>query len=169
MKFRVKRNWWMWALGVLWHIFASCFLRIGIWQLLIAVIALDFLVIFPDASHISYDIENRQFTVRRFLLYSDISFPCGAIVAVENATLFTMWGGGRSGAINDLKIYSESFGALKIIYSVTPNALGGRRKAVTVGPKQRQAFLLELQRNVDPKVILINNTESAFKKKKNEQ
>ena len=167
MKFRVKRHWWMWVLGVLWHIFASCFLRIGIWQLLVIVIAFDFLVVFPDASHFSYDIENRQFTIRRFLLYSDISFPCGAIVAVENATLFTMGGGFRSAAINDLKIYSESFGALKIIYSVNTNMR--RRKAVTVGPKDREAFLLELQRNVDPKVILINNTESAFKKKKNEQ
>jgi len=169
MKFKVKRHWWMWALGALGHIFAACLLRIDLWQVLAVLIVLDFLVVFPDASHIGYDIENRQFTVRRFLLYSDISFPTASIVSVDNATLFTMPGGARTANFTDLKIYSESFGAFEIIYSISPGAVSRRKKKVVVGPADRQAFLDELRLNVDPQVILINNQESAFKKKKDEQ
>jgi hypothetical protein len=60
-------------------------------------------------------------------------------------------------------------GSFKIIYSQNPNLTGLRRKTVIVTPKDKKAFLAELQNNVDPRVILINNDESAFKKKKNEQ
>ena len=168
MKFAVKRHWWMWAVGALWHIFASGFLRVGVWQVLFVVILLDFFLIFPEASQFRYDIEYRQFTVKRFF-YSDISFSCEAIVSVEVATLFTMRGGFRSAAINDLKIYSESFGAFRIMYSENPNRPGGRRKAVIVSPKDKEAFLDELRNNVDSQIIMINNQESAFKKKKDAQ
>jgi hypothetical protein len=158
----------MWAVWALWHIFAACFLRIGAWQVLAVVLAIDFIFIFPEAYQFRYDIEHRQFTIKR-RLYPDISFPCASIVAVENATLFTMRGGFRSAAVTDLKIYSESFGAYRITYTINPNSPGGQRKSVIVCPKDREAFLEELKINVDPRVILINNTESAFKKKKNEQ
>jgi len=166
MNFKVKRHWWMWALWALYHILASSFLRIGIYQLLLVVILLDFIIIFPEASHFRYDIINRQFTVKR-IGYYDISFPCDKIMSVENATLFTMWGG-RSSVINMNQIIDSSFGALKITYSKNPNVPGGCRKAIIVTPKDRKAFLTELVLNVDPKVIWINNTESAFKKKKDE-
>jgi len=163
MNFQVKRRWWIWAIAALWHIFASCFLRIGIWQVIIAVIILDFILVFPEI-HLSYNITNRQFTVKR-IGYSDVSFPCNAITAVENATLFTMWGG-RNAYINMNQIVSESLGAYRITYITDTE--NHKRKAVIVSPKNRQDFLTELSLNVDPKVILVNNTESAFKKKKDE-
>jgi len=159
MKFKVKRHWWMWALGILGHIIATRFFQIGIYPVLIVVLIIDFIFIFPEAFHFSYDIINRQLTVKR-VIYSDISFPVSEITAVENATLLTMMGG------FGLQIYSESFGTYKITYS--KNDGSRRRTAVLVCPKNRQEFIRELSLHVDRKVILINNTESAFKKKKDE-
>ena len=164
MNFKVKRHWWMWALWALYHIIASGFLRIGIYHLLLVIILLDFIIIFPEASHFRYDIINRQFTVKR-IGYYDISFPCDKIMSVENATLFTMWGG-RSAVINMNQIIDSSFGAFKITYIDKNGVI--RRKGLVISPKNGKAFLSELILNVDPKVIWINNTESAFKKKKDE-
>ena len=162
MKFGVKRHWWMWGLCVLWHLVAARFFAIGFWQVLAVLLAADFFLIFPEASHYSYDITNRQFTAKR-AGYSDISFPVSAITAVENATLFTAWGG-RSSVINMNQIIEWAFGTYKIIYNA--NAENHSRKSVLICPKNRKEFLNELRRHVDPEVILINNTESAFKKKK---
>jgi len=86
---------------------------------------------------------------------------------VENATLFTAWGG-RSAVINMNQIVEESIGTFKITYSASANSGNHRRKAVLVCPKNKREFFETLKLNVDPNVILINNKESAFKKKKDE-
>lgn len=164
MNFKAKHHWWIWALFILWHVLAVRFWQIGFHPLLIILIIADFFLIFPEASHFNYEIKNRQFTVRR-LLYSYISFPCSSIVAVENATLFTAWGG-RNNVINMNQIIEWSIGTYKITYCA--NAGDHHRKTVLVCPKNRKKFLDELRLYADPNVILINNKESAFKKKKDE-
>jgi len=170
MNFRVKRHWWMWALCILWHFVAARFFAVGIWPVLWIVILADFFIIFPDASHYNYDITNRQFTVKR-IGYSHISFPCSAITAVEETTWLTYWGNFQQGAGGvqkgfGLKIYGESFGAYEITYSA--NTENHSRKKVIVCPKNRKEFLHELSLHVDPHVMLMENKESAFKKKKDE-
>ena len=169
MKFKVKRRWWMWAIWALWHLFASLFLRIGIWQVIAVVIIIDFIIIFPDASHFYYDITKRQFTVER-LIYSDISFPCEEIIAVQEVSLFTYRTFQHTATDLKsgfgLKIYSEPMSSYKITYM--KNSYKRRQKSVFVCPQNREEFMRELSLNVDKSVILIGNTESAFKKKKDE-
>jgi len=169
MNFKVKHHWWMWALCILWHLVAARFFAVGIWPVLWIVIIADFLIIFPDASHFNYGIKNRQFTVKR-IGYSYISFPVSAITSVSETTWLTYWGTFQRGTSLSngfgLRIYGESFGAYEITYSA--NTKDHKRKKVIVCPKNRKDFLRELSLLVDPNVMLINNAESAFKKKKDE-
>ena len=132
----------------------------GDYILAVILLILDIICIFPAALHFKYDITYRQFTVKR-LIYPNISFPCDTITAIENATMFTAWGG-RSTTINMNQIVEDSMGAYKITYSVKNH----KRKSVIVCPKDNIKFINELALYVDRQVIWINNTESAFKKKK---
>jgi len=65
------------------------------------------------------------------------------------------------------QIVEWSMGTYKITYSANPDG-DRRRKIVVVSPKNHKEFINELSRHVDPKVIWLNNKESAFKKKKDE-
>ena len=159
MKFKVKRHWWMWALWGFFALLAIRFLMVGMSYIFYIFLAVSFAFIFSEASDVSYEIINRQFTVKR-IIYYDISFPCDAITSVEKATLFVMKGGFAA------QFYTESFGSYKITYST--KSTNRQRKAVIVSPKDKTAFLSELRLHIDPKLILIDNTESVFKKKKDE-
>ena len=79
------------------------------------------------------------------------------ITAVENATLLTNWGAG-------VKLNENSLSSYKITYDNEYK----QRKAEIVSPKDREKFIGELALYTDREVILINNTESAFKKKKDD-
>ena len=154
MKFKVKRHWWMWVIGILINAFAVRFLSAGQYIVAVVVFIADVVIIFPDASHFRYVIDNKCVTVKR-IIYSDIEIPCHVITAVEKATMFTF--GGFA-----LKIWESSFGSYKITYYNQAHRLS----AVVISPKESRQFLSELELNIDKEIILINNTESAFKKKK---
>ena len=156
MKFKVKRTWWIWALVILLHVLAMGFLKFHMTYIFFIIMIIDIAVILPEI-HVSYDITNRQFTMKR-ALFGDISFPCDKIQSVEDATLLTM--GGRFGN----QIYGESLGAIKITYIDKIGII--KRKGLVISPKDKTAFLSELGLHVDPEVIWIGNPESAFKKKK---
>ena len=164
MKFRVKRRWWMWAIGIVWNICAVRWFVLGAQVFAGVIFILELVVILPEI-HRNYEITYRQFTVKR-VFFADISFPCDRITSVENATVFTAWGG-RSPVINMNQIVEWSMGTYKITYSANPDG-DRRRKIVVVSPKNHKEFINELSRHVDPKVIWLNNKESAFKKKKDE-
>ena len=159
MKCLARHHWWIWALWIVWHIFAIRYMQLGEHILAVVLLIADAICIFPEALHFGYVVEHRQFTVKR-LIYPDISFPCDAITVVEHANLFTAWGG-RSKEINMNQIVEWTLGTYKITYSQNH-----RRKSILVCPYKREEFLNELRRNVPAEVICINNKESVFKKKK---
>jgi len=141
MKFKVKRHLWIWALALIWNVFAVRFLILGIYPLFFwGTFFLDIYFILTEV-HLSYDITNRQLTVKRIIL-PDLSFPCSAIIAVEKAKLFSISGGPFR------MVYS--LGAYKIIYfdKRRPRKL----PSVHVTAKDRAKFLIELAQYVNPSV-----------------
>jgi len=139
MEFKVKRHWWIWALGIFYHILAIRFFHSGRYLFQVIIVILDILFIFPEASHLGYKIKFRQLTVKR-LIYPDISFPCDDIIAVEKPTLFhnVKWGNGYS------------LGAYKIIY-ITDNG-EFKMPVVIIVAKNRQEFLTELAANTNANI-----------------
>lgn len=160
VKFKVKRHWALWALGIFLNLLAIRFITAGVYPVFFVILVVDFVIILPEASHFNYIIEDKCLTVKR-LMYSDIEIPCSSITAVENATLFTAPGFAT-------KINEWSLGAYKITYSASSNNYkhNGKRKAVVISCKDREKFISELTLYIDTKAILINNTESTFKYKK---
>jgi len=140
MKFKVKRHWWIWALGLLWNIFAVRFFIIGIYPIFWGTVFLDIYFILTEV-HAGYDITHRQLTVKRIIL-PNISFPCNSIIAIEKAKLLDI----QSGSFK----MSFSLGAYKIIYfdKKRPRKL----PSVLVTAKDRAEFLLELAPYVNPTV-----------------
>ena len=163
-EFKVKHRLWLWVIALLWHIIAIrlSLLRINdYWNVpnywpLIIVLVLDVILI-PDASHFRYVI-NDKFLEIKCVVYPGADILLSSITAVQNATIMTFRGFG-------VKIYEESFGAYKITYSERR----GRLKTVIVTPKNGKKFIEELGLHVEKNVILIDNTESAFKKKKDQK
>ncbi|MCL2772594.1 MAG: PH domain-containing protein [Oscillospiraceae bacterium] len=155
MKFKVKRQWWMWVIGIVCNILAVRFLQVdGLYIMSVIIFIADVFIIFPDI-HLSYVIENKCLTVNRILPKKVI--PCNTIMSVESATLLTV--GGFA-----LKIYENKLGSYKITYLDEIH----KRRAVIVSPKNGQEFMSELDLYIDREVNLLNNTESAFKKKKDD-
>ena len=167
-EFKVKKRWWIWALFILCNFVAIsiCF-RAGKGSgyihdpgftsgsvILFTIILIVDLIIIPDASHFRY-VLNDKFLEIKCILYPGADILLSSIIAVENAALMTFRGAG-------VKIYEESFGAIKIVYTEGR----GKHKSVIITPKNRTKFIEELGKRVDPNVILIDNKESAFKKKK---
>ena len=161
MKFEVKHHLWMWAVCILWHFVASRFITVGAWYILGIVLLLDFVIIFPEASQLEYEIKNRQFTLKR-IGYSDISFPCTSITSVEDAKLFTTRGM-RMNASDEHHIVSRSLGTYKITY-IKKRRNNSRSAAVLVSPKDKREFIRELSLNVPPEVILVESAEKINKK-----
>jgi len=161
VKFEVKHHWWIWVVWILWHFIAARFLTVKIWYMLWIALLLDFIVIFPEASHFKYEIKNRQFTVKR-IVYSDISFPCTSITSVEDAKLFTTRGM-RMNDSDEHHIVSRSLGTYKITY-IKKRRNNSRSAAVLVSPKDKREFIRELSLNVSPEVILVESAEKINKK-----
>jgi len=136
MKFKIKRHYWIWALWVFFQVLAIRFFQTKIYFLPVIIIIFDIFFIFPEASHLEYEIKYRQLTVKRFI-YPDISFPCDAIIAVEKPRLFYnfMWGNGYN------------LGAYKIIYFTDTGEF--KMPTIIIGAKNRQKFLLELASNTN--------------------
>jgi len=154
-EFKVKRRWWILALFILIHIFAVISIR-QTYFIFAVVFILDMIVILPDASHFRYIINDKFIIVKR-ILYPDIEIPVSTITAVNAYTLFAMRGFG-------LKIIEHTYGGYRIIYHINR-----MKYVVIVAPKESEEFIGKLSSNLtDKSVILINNTESAFKKKKDQ-
>lgn len=171
VEFRAKKHWWIWAIGILCHfiIVRICFPGNGPNQdfikknmdmtagmggiLFFAIIIIIDMVILPDASHFKYVI-NDKFLEIKCVLFPGADILLASIISVQNATLMTFPGFG-------IKVYEESFGAYKINY-----VDGRREKSIIIAPKNRIEFIKELSSRIDKNVILLDNIESAFKKKK---
>jgi len=153
IEFKIKRRWWIWVIGILFNILAIRFYFIKVYLFFFIVIICDIFAL-SEASHHRYIISDK-FLYIECIVYPGLEILLDSITAVDNATLMTFRGAG-------VKIYEESLGAFKITYS----EYKGRMKTVIVTPKNRKEFIVELSSRIDKKVILIDNIESAFKKKK---
>ena len=169
-EFKVKRYWWKWALGIILHLLLAGVIRAGgvmrvggtassLHIIVIIIFLIDVLLIFPEASHFRYVITDREIIIKR-LIYPDITIPFVAVTEVNNAALFSLTGG------FGLKIGDEVLTAYKITYT-SNNFITGRKKYsnALIYAKDRKKFIGALESRIDPHMILINSTESAFKKK----
>jgi len=141
--FKVKKHWWMWALGLLLNFFAITSAIRGYYFLLIAILIAD-LIILPDACHFRYILDDK------FLDIKGIGFPgpvilLASITKVDHASLMTFRGFG-------LKLYTDSFNSLRIKYMD-----GRREKTVIVAPKDFTKFINELGARLDKTVMLIDS------------
>jgi hypothetical protein len=166
MKYKVKRRWWMWALGIFINVFAITGTQVmvinrdspyssgNVYFWIYIVLFIDIFVILPDASHLYFVIEHGGTLIIKRALISDIIIPCHTITMLEVAPLLTFGGFG-------VKIMEDSFGGTyKITYTKR-----GRRKVAIISPKDPQ-FMKELVRYVDETAVLFNNTDTVFKNKK---
>ena len=169
-EFKVKRHWWIWAIFIVCNIVVIqiCFRGLsdstgeyveglrGLWFSLgfFGVFLAAYLILLPDVTHYSYVINDKFLVVKR-VLYPCVEIPLHTITAIDKATLMSFRGFG-------LKIYEESFGSYKITYKTA------RKHVVILSPKDSLDFMLELGSHVERAVILIDNFESAFKKKKDD-
>ena len=152
--FKVKKRWWIWALALLVNIIAVRCAITGFYLITVVIFILDLLIL-PDAAHFRY-VLNDKFLEIRCIVFPTPDILLSSITAVENATLMTFRGFAT-------KFFEEAMSAYRISY------MDGRiRKAVIITPKDRQDFIHELGLRVDKQVILTDNKESAFKKKKDQ-
>ena len=154
VEFKVKRRWWTCALFILLQILAVSSLFSKIYFLFYIILAADIFVILPDASHFRYILSDKFLTVKR-ILYPEIEIPLNAVTELNDYTLIAT--GGFA-----LKIIEHTSGGYRIVYSI----YRGKRKAVIISPKETDKFINEFCSRVDKGVDLRNNTESAFKKRK---
>jgi len=145
----------MWVIGIVFNILALRFLQAGIIVLSVIIFILDIFVILPEI-HLWYIIENKCLIVKR-ILYPDKVIPCNTITLTENAALLTVAGFA-------LKIMENSLSGYKITYHDKNHLL----RAAVISPKDRRQFMSELALYLDREVIAPNNSESAFKRKKDE-
>ena len=143
LEFKVKKHWWIWALGLLFNFFAISGAIRGYYFLLIIVIIADLIVI-PDACHYKYVIDDK------FLDVKGIGFPgpvilLASITIVEEYAIMTFRGFG-------LKIFTDTVGGhMRVKYME-----GRREKALIISPKDRIGFLNALGSRVDKSVITTN-------------
>ena len=156
MKFKVKRHWWMWAGGILFHILAIIMAVRGAQWIFMLLFFVDIFVVFPDM-HLSYTIAQRQLIIKR-ILFPEIEIPCDKIQTIEfySSTMFGGFG------IKIIENVNPATAALRFTYS-KPN---GRHYGIIISAKERDNFMNELSKYIAKEVILFNNTESAFKTKK---
>lgn len=121
---------------ILWHAFAVRLYLTGNFIALYITIILDIFLVFPEASHIKYDITYRQIMVKR-LIYPDISFPCSSIISVKKAELLEL----NNGIISSLGAYKITYVEKRKDYDI--------EKIVIIGAKEREKFLIELSTNVN--------------------
>jgi len=167
-KFKVRRRWWVWVIGIIWNIVAIRWLMIpassdprvssvshnSTYFLILIVLLVDIFVILPEVSCLYYTFDKGTLIIKRVIL-SDISIQCNKITRVEKATAITLPGFG-------VKIFENSMGSYKIVYRVY-----NKFKVAIVSPKSKE-FMAELATQIDNDTILLNNTDSPFKRKKDE-
>jgi len=154
-EFKVKKRLWIWLLAILINIIAIRCAVIRVYLVFFVILAVDLMVL-PDACHFRY-ILNDKFLEIKCIIFPTPDIVLSSITKVEIATLMTFRGFG-------LKIYEETAEAFKISYMD-----GRRQKNIIVTPKNSNEFIHELSLRVDKNVIVIGNTESAFKKNKNQR
>lgn len=151
MVYKVKRHWWMWALGILFNALAIRFAISHASFLLFLMLFFDIFVILPDW-HLYYILEYQTLIVHR-ALFSHIKIPFKDITMLEKSTALTFGGFGVYIGENSLISY-------KITYTKD-----GRRKVAIISPKDPQ-FIKEFTSHLDEQIIMFNNTDTAFKNKK---
>ena len=175
--FKVKRHRWVWVLALLFNLFAVRLLADRIYfmftdktggsaldvikflsspQFIVfaVILAADILVL-RDASHIGYNLSDKFLTVKFAVFSKSKVIPLITILEIKGFSLMTFQGFG-------VHIIESESAAYKITYRVSQ----GKRKSIIVSPKDREMFMEELSLLVDPKVILLNNKESAFVNKR---
>ena len=156
--FKVKRYWWMWIFGAAVHFIAVRIMLEDYSGLMFVVIIIIDVIILRDVSQVKYEL-NDKFLYVKHLLFSDTEITLSSILSVENYSLFKA--PGFAVHINELH------SALRITYK--KGRIGsGKRAFILINPKNKAEFLDELGSRVDRSVILKNNTESAFKKRKDD-
>lgn len=158
-EFKAKKRWWMWALAILVHIIAVRFWLSKVYIVPVVIFIID-LIVLPDLTHTSYAIDGKFLIIKNIFwpIYPSTEIALHTITAVDNATLMTFRGFG-------VHIYEEFMGAYRIVYSEGR----GQKKSVIVAPKNRFDFMGALAAHVGSSVILLDNRESAFKKKRDTQ
>ncbi|MCL1794116.1 MAG: PH domain-containing protein [Oscillospiraceae bacterium] len=158
-KFKAKKRWWAWALAALMHMIVVRFWIAEIYLVPVAAIIID-LVLLPDVTHMSYVIDDKFLTIRTIFypIYPSDDIPLHMITSITKTTLMTFPGFG-------VYLNEDSLGAFKIVYSEKR----GKTKSVIISPKNRLDFMEAIECGVDKSAILIDNRESAFKKKKDSQ
>jgi hypothetical protein len=158
-KFKAKKRWWIWGLAILAHVIVVRLWFLELYFFPIIAIILDF-VLLPDVTHRSYVIDDKFLIIKTLFypVYPSEEIALHMITAVEKTTLMTFRGFG-------VYMNEASFSAYKILYSESK----GRIKSVIVSPKDHAGFVAALASRVEKGVILIDNRESAFKKKKDEK
>jgi len=159
LEFKVKKRWWSGAVYIIINLIAfGCVLSPIAGKLIlvpIIIILIDLFVIFPDASHYRYIINDKFIIVKR-IIYPDIQVPLVTITQINDYNMIAVPGFG-------VKIIEQSRGGYRIVYSVYKKT----SEVIICSPKDPNKFIIELCSRVDKNVNLINNTESAFKTNKN--
>jgi len=167
INFKVKRHWWIWALGIVYNLFALKLLLDNIldsnlteffnspqFTIFVVVLIADIIVI-RDASHINYNLSDKFLTVK-FAIFSKYKvIPLISILEVKGFSLMTFQGFG-------VQIIESSLAGYRITYRVGQ----GKRMSLIISPKDKEMFIEELGLRIDKKVILLNNKESAFLNRK---
>ena len=152
-EYGVKRRWWTIVLFILLNAFGIISLRKTSY-ILLAILIIDIIAIFPDASHFRYIINDKFITVKR-IIYPDIEIPISAITQIDVYYVMIVPGFG-------VKILENTKNGYRIIYNIS------RKRYVTIiSPKDPEKFIGELSLHIpDKSVVLTGNTESPFKRKK---
>lgn len=148
--FTVKRRWWTMALFILYQIIAASCLFGKAYLIFTLIIAADFFIVLPDASHYRYII-NDKFVIIKRIFYSDIEIPLNTITQINNYLLLMAPGFG-------VKIIESVHGGYQINYSL----YRGKNNVVIFNPKDCDNFIRELCSRVDKEIDVRNITESAF-------
>jgi hypothetical protein len=150
--FKVKKHWYLWALGIVFNILAISAAIRGYYFVFIAILIAD-LIVLPDACHYRYIIDDKFFEVKG-ILFPGPDLLLASITTVEEAVLMTFGGFG-------LKLFTDSMSAYRIKYMD-----GRREKAIIVAPKDRKRFINELGSRVDKTVMHIDSGYEFIQGKK---
>ena len=154
-EFKVQRRWYLWVTAIFFNLLALRFGFTKNYFMLVVILIID-VVLLPDASHFRYVINDKFISVK-CIIYPGWEIPLSMITAVENESLMAFKGLG-------LRMIESSPSAYRIKYME-----GRREKTIILSPKDRENFIIELSSRIDKNLILVNNTESAFKRRKDKK
>ena len=155
-EFKVKRRWWKWALFIIIHMFVIIPSVIaGAYFLFFIVFVIDMVVVFPDAAHLRYIMDDKFLTTKRFI-FPNIEIPIAAITQVDEYHLSFIHGVGL-----------HRFELLPAGYRIICSLKRGKRYVEIVTPKDPEKFIVELSKRIpDKSVILGRNAEWTIPRKK---